>query len=196
MTIRLFLPKDAAAVAVGADEVAAALNGVAATAGRSIEIVRTGTRGMLWLEPLVEIEIADIRYGFGPIKSADVDGLVNAGLLDAKLPTILAHPKSLGPVDKIAYLARQQRLTFARCGVTDPLSDAYFDTGDTGGWNERSRSEPQRLSKRSKLRVAWARGCGLSDRDQMAHGARCAGGPGNISSAMRTRATAVRSRTG
>ena len=117
MTIRLFLPKDAAAVAVGADEVAAALNGAAATAGRSIEIVRTGTRGMLWLEPLVEIEIAGIRYGFGPIESADVDGLVNAGLLDAKLPTILAHPKSLGPVDKIAYLARQTRLTFARCGV-------------------------------------------------------------------------------
>ena len=134
MTIRLFLSKDAAALAVGADEVAAALNGAAATARRSIEIVRTGTRGMLWLEPLVEIEIAGIRYGFGPIESAHVDGLVNAGLLDAKLPTILAHPRSLGPVDKIAYLARQTRLTFARCGVIDPLSlDTYRANGGYKG---------------------------------------------------------------
>jgi formate dehydrogenase iron-sulfur subunit len=134
MTIRLFISKDAAALAVGANEVAVALNGAAACAGRSVEIVRTGTRGMLWLEPLVEIEIAGVRYGFGPIEPGDVDGLVGTGFLDGNLQTILAHPKSLGQVDKIDYLARQTRLTFSRCGLTDPLSlDAYRAHGGCKG---------------------------------------------------------------
>jgi formate dehydrogenase iron-sulfur subunit len=133
MTIRLFISKDAAAVAVGAERIADALRKAAAAAGRQIEIVRTGSRGLMWLEPLVEIEIAGVRHGFGPIELEDIGALVSAGLLDGA-PSVQAHAKALGPVDKISYLARQTRLTFARCGVIDPLSlDAYRAHGGYKG---------------------------------------------------------------
>ena len=65
-TARLFISGDAAAVAVGADGVATAIAHAAATAGRTVDITRIGSRGMLWLEPLVEVEIAGVRHGFGP----------------------------------------------------------------------------------------------------------------------------------
>jgi formate dehydrogenase iron-sulfur subunit len=131
-TVRLFVPKDAAAIAVGADSVADAIAKSAAAAGQPVEIVRTGSRGMMWLEPLVEVEIAGTRHGFGPLEPADVDALVRNGILDASRAQ--THPKYVGPVDKIAYLARQTRLTFARCGVIDPLSlDAYRAHGGYKG---------------------------------------------------------------
>ncbi len=113
----LYLSRDAAAVAVGADDVAAALTRAAAG-----PIKRTGSRGMLWLEPLLEVEIGGIRYGFGAIEPEDVAGLLSAGLLSGDLGKLEKHAKWLGPVEKIPYFARQTRLTFARCGLTDPLS--------------------------------------------------------------------------
>ena len=131
MTTRIFISKDAAAIAVGADQVAAAIVQAATAAGRAVEIVRTGSRGLLWLEPLVEVEIAGARYGFGPVEPEDVAGLVSAGLLEGNLQT---HPKALGPVEKLNFFARQTRLTFARCGVTDPLSlDSYRAFGGYKG---------------------------------------------------------------
>src|SRR5262245_25542461 len=120
--LRLFVPKDAAAVAVGADSVAASLARQAEAAGFFVEIIRTGSRGMLWLEPLVEIEVAGVRHGFGPVEPDDVDSLIAAGLFRADLPSLAKHPAALGIVDKLEYLARQTRLTFARCGVIDPHS--------------------------------------------------------------------------
>jgi formate dehydrogenase iron-sulfur subunit len=129
MSVRLFVPKDAAALAVGADEVADML--AMAAVGHDVQIVRTGSRGMLWLEPLVETEIDGVRYGFGPIGPDDVDPLVRDGLLDGRLP---AHATSLGPVEAIDFFARQTRLTFERCGVIDPLSlDDYRATGGYAG---------------------------------------------------------------
>jgi len=122
MTVRIFIPRDAAAVAVGADEVAVALAKAGQAAGRTIEIVRTGSRGMMWLEPLLEVESGGVRHGFGPLEVADVAGLVAAGLLDGNPATMSVHAKSLGPVEKLSFFARQTRLTFARCGVIDPLS--------------------------------------------------------------------------
>jgi formate dehydrogenase iron-sulfur subunit len=132
--VRVFVPRDAAAVAVGADKVAAAIARSAAASALPVEIVRTGSRGMLWLEPLIEIENDGVRYGFGPIEPGALGGLLDAGLLRADLKSLLAHPASLGPVDKIAYLARQTRLTFARCGLADPLSlDSYRALGGCKG---------------------------------------------------------------
>jgi formate dehydrogenase iron-sulfur subunit len=129
MSIRIFIPKDAAAVAVGADDVAATIT--TAAAGRDVEIVRTGSRGMLWLEPLVETAIDGIRYGFGPLAPEDVEALVAGGLLDGRLPV---HPASLGPVEEIDFFRTQTRLTFARCGVIDPLSlDDYRASGGYTG---------------------------------------------------------------
>ena len=120
-TLRVFVPRDAAAVACGADEVASALAAAAKKAGIDVTVVRNGSRGMLWLEPLVEVEHDGVRYGFGPVSKADVDGLVKAGLLDGKAATLFS-PLAIGAVEEHAYMKRQTRLTFVRCGVTDPVS--------------------------------------------------------------------------
>ncbi|MEA2831674.1 MAG: formate dehydrogenase iron-sulfur subunit, partial [Bradyrhizobium sp.] len=72
MTVRIFVSRDAGAVAVGADEVAAALEQAAAKRGTAIEIVRTGSRGLYWLEPMVEVATAQGRVAFGPVTEADV----------------------------------------------------------------------------------------------------------------------------
>lgn len=111
---RIFIPQDVAALAVGAEKVAKA---IAAQAGDGITIVRTGSRGLFWLEPLVEVETPAGRIAYGPVTPADVPGLFAAGFL-----TGAAHPLCLGPTEQIPWLARQNRLTFARCGIIDPLS--------------------------------------------------------------------------
>jgi formate dehydrogenase iron-sulfur subunit len=132
--VRVFVPKDAAAIAVGAEEVATAIASAAEATGQFFEIVRTGSRGMMWLEPLVEVEAEGARHGFGPVEMADVAWLVKNGLPGGDASRVQSHPKYLGPVDKIGYLARQTRLTFARCGVSDPLSlDAYRALGGYKG---------------------------------------------------------------
>ncbi len=111
MTTRIHIPRDAASLALGADEVAAAL------AGPDVEIIRTGSRGLFWLEPMIEVATPQGRIAYGPVSAADVPGLRAAGLLQGG-----AHPLRLGPPEEIPFLARQTRLTFARCGVVDPLS--------------------------------------------------------------------------
>jgi formate dehydrogenase iron-sulfur subunit len=122
MTLRIFIPRDAAALAVGAERLVRAVTQAAEEAGADIDIIRNGSRGMLWLEPLLEVEAGGVRYGFGPVEARDVPALVAAGLFQPERAPAIAHPKALGPVEKIPYFARQTRLTFARCGITDPVS--------------------------------------------------------------------------
>jgi len=119
MTTRIYVPCDSAALAVGADEVAAVIAAEAAQRGLDIAVVRNGTRGLLWLETLVEVETPQGRAGFGPVDAADVPGLFDAGWAPG-------HPLALGLVEEIPYLARQQRLTFARIGITEPRSLASY----------------------------------------------------------------------
>ena len=116
MSLRIFIARDAGAVAVGADEVAAAFENVAQQRGVAIEIVRTGSRGMYWLEPLVEVATPDGRVGYGPLTVSDA-----ASVLDAMIAGG-THALQLGLVEDIPWLKRQTRLTFARCGVIDPRS--------------------------------------------------------------------------
>ena len=113
----LYVPRDAAALAVGADEGATALEQACARAGVAVNIVRNGSRGLFWLEPLVEVLTPEGRIGYGPVGVDDVAALVSAGLLHGA-----AHALRLGATDAIPFLARQERLTFARMGVTDPVS--------------------------------------------------------------------------
>jgi len=134
---RIYLPRDAAAVALGADETAVALQAALAQAGAPHELVRNGSRGLLWLEPLLEVATAAGRMAFGPVTPEAVPGLVAAGLLDtradAPLPAALAaHPLHQGLTDEHPYFKRQQRVTFARVGLDDPLSLAAYAAG--GGW--------------------------------------------------------------
>ena len=117
MTVRIYIPRDAAAIALGAEKVVEAMAGEIAARGLDVMIVRNGSRGMHWLEPLVEVETAAGRVAYGPVKARDVASLLDAGLISGG-----AHPLCLGKTEEIPFLKRQTRLTFARCGVIDPLS--------------------------------------------------------------------------
>jgi len=114
---KIFVPRDATACALGADRVATAITGAAAARGIELELVRNGSRGAFWLEPLIEVETVDGRMAYGPVAPDDVPGLFDAGF-----PGDTDHPLALGPVSEIGWLASQNRLTFARAGWTDPLS--------------------------------------------------------------------------
>ncbi|WP_369037715.1 formate dehydrogenase beta subunit [Streptomyces adonidis] len=128
-TATVYVPRDSAARSVGADEVAAALQRAATRGDFAIDVVRNGSRGMLWLEPMVEVVTPQGRVGYGPVAPEDVDALLAAGMLDGA-----DHPLRLGLVDELPWLARQNRVTFARVGVTDPLSTQdYVDHGGLAG---------------------------------------------------------------
>ena len=113
--ITVYLPGDSAAVALGADRVCRALEREVAARGIEVTIVRTGSRGAVWLEPLLEVETASGRVGYGPVTVADVAGLVEAGLGGA-------HPLGIGRPEAHPWFAGQTRLTFERCGIVDPAS--------------------------------------------------------------------------
>jgi len=128
MTLRLYIPRDAGAVAVGADEVAAAMHMAAIARGLSVEIVRTGSRGLYWLEPLVEVATPAGRVGYGPVSPADAEGVLAAIAGDG------IHPLRTGFPEEIPYLKRQTRLTMARTGIVDPRSlDDYRAHGGLKG---------------------------------------------------------------
>jgi len=117
--MRIYVPRDAAAKAVGAEAVAAAVRAEAAARGLPVELVRNGSRGIVWLEPLLEVETPAGRVAFGPVTAADVPALFDAGFG--------AHPKALGLTAEIPFLKKQTRLTFARVGVIDPLSLSEYE---------------------------------------------------------------------
>lgn len=122
MSVRIYIPRDAAALALGADKVADAVARQIADREIDAVIVRNGSRGMHWLEPLVEVEVAGERIGYGPVKTSDVASLFDAGMISGG-----DHRLCLGAVEEIAFLKQQTRLTFSRCGVIDPLSLADYE---------------------------------------------------------------------
>jgi formate dehydrogenase iron-sulfur subunit len=119
--ILVYLPRDAAALAVGADDVARALVTAARQRAVSLDIVRTGSRGLYWLEPMLEVATAAGRIAYGPVTARDVETLLDALVADAG-----PHPLRLGKPDDLPFLKRQTRLTFARCGIVNPLSIADY----------------------------------------------------------------------
>ena len=127
MSAVVHVPCDSAALAVGADAVAAAIGREAGARGIAVELRRNGSRGLFWLEPLVEVQTAAGRVAYGPVRAGDVPGLFEAGFLQGA-----AHPLCQGLTEDIAYLKRQERLCFARMGVTRPLSLADYE--QQGGW--------------------------------------------------------------
>ncbi|HRQ82122.1 MAG TPA: formate dehydrogenase, partial [Azospirillaceae bacterium] len=128
-SITVYVPRDAAARSVGAEETAAAIRLEAARRGLDIRIIRNGSRGLLWLEPLVEVATAAGRVAYGPVAAEDVAGLFDAGFHHGG-----DHPLGHGLTAEIPYLQRQDRLLFARCGVVDPLSaDDYLAHGGLAG---------------------------------------------------------------
>ena len=112
----VFVPRESAAVAVGADEVAVEIARQAKAAGTNIELLRNGSWGATWLEPLVEVVVDGRRIAYGNVEAGDVAGLFESGLLEGGM-----HAKRVGPTDEIPYLINQDRWTFWRCGLVAPL---------------------------------------------------------------------------
>lgn len=120
--ITVYVPRDSCALSLGAEEVATAIQLEAMRRGTAINLVRNGSRGLYWLEPMVEVVTQQGRIAYGPVQVSDVPTLFDAGFLDGK-----AHPLCLGLTEEIPYLKKQERLTFARVGVTDPVDlDDYL----------------------------------------------------------------------
>lgn len=139
--LKVYVPRDTTACALGADEVAESIATGAAGRGFEIELLRNGSRGAFWLEPLVEVEAESGRLAFGPVRPDDVPGLFESGF-----PGEADHALALGPVDSIDWLASQQRLTFARAGWIDPLSlEDYRSAGGFEGLERALRMSPQAI---------------------------------------------------
>ena len=124
MSLRLFVPQDSACLAVGADSVLEALTAAARTRQLDLDIVRTGSRGLYWLEPMIEVMTGVGRIAYGPMTAADAAGVLDSMIQDAP------HPLRLGAAQDIPWLKRQTRLTFARCGIIDPRSLADYQAHD------------------------------------------------------------------
>jgi len=125
MKLLVFVPGDAGAVALGADEVASALQAAAVRRNAQTKIVRTGSRGLYWLEPMVEVATEAGRVAYGPVAAADAESV-----LDAALGGNRGHSLYLGKPEDIPFLSSQTRLTFARCGIVDPRSLDDYRTHD------------------------------------------------------------------
>lgn len=121
MSIKIFIPRDSVALALGADDIAQAILAEAARRKVDVTLVRNGSRGMLWLEPLVEVQTAKGRVAYGSVSADDV-----RSLFDASFHHGGKHALSLGLTEELAYLKKQERLTFARVGITDPVSLADY----------------------------------------------------------------------
>ncbi len=119
--VTVYVPRDASALAVGAEGVAEEISRQARHRGLAVRIVRNGSRGLSWLEPLVEVVAEQGRVAYGPVSRADVAGLFDAGFLTGG-----AHPLALGNIEDHPYFRSQQRLTFSRVGLIDPVSVADY----------------------------------------------------------------------
>ncbi|MGD1876779.1 MAG: formate dehydrogenase beta subunit [Kiloniellaceae bacterium] len=138
MTVTVYVPADSAAQSVGAEETAAAILKEAAARGLDLKLVRNGSRGLFWLEPLVEVMTTAGRVAYGPVMATDVPGLMDA------LAVAGDHPLCHGPTEDIPYLKNQERLTFARIGVIDPLAlDDYEAHGGLSGLRKALIMDPE-----------------------------------------------------
>jgi len=148
---RVFISRDSASLSLGAARIATVIAEEASARSLTLEIVSTGSRGLFWLEPLVEVETPEGRIAYGPLTTSDVGSLFDSAFL-----TGAEHPLRLGRLEEQPCLARQQRLTFARCGIVDPLSVAdYRAHGGYAGLERALALEPQAIVdevKRSGLR--------------------------------------------
>ena len=141
MSVTVYVPNDSTAIGVGANATAQAISRIAAERGIDLRLIRNGSRGLFWLEPFVEVVTGEGRIGYGPVEAQDVPSLFDAGFLQGG-----AHRLRLGPPESIPYLARQERLTFSRVGIIDPLSIADYEAHGGGrGLRSALRAQPTDL---------------------------------------------------
>ena len=148
-TVTVYVPRETAAVSMGAHDVAKKI-----AALPNVEVVRNGSWGMSWLEPLVEVDVDGQRIGYGPVTAEDVESLSAAGFLEGN-----DHALKLGPVAEIPYLKNQERWTFRRCGLVDPLSiDDYRANGGFNGLEKALQAGPKHVLE--ELKTSGLRGRG------------------------------------
>jgi formate dehydrogenase iron-sulfur subunit len=141
MSLKVYLPRDTTALALGAEGIATTLVEEAAQRSLDIELVRNGSRGLFWLEPLLEMEQGGRRIAFGPVGIADIPAV-----LDSLQADPAQHPLYLGPMEEFGWLQGQQRLTFARAGLGDPLSlDHYRSLQGFAGLDKALQMSPQAI---------------------------------------------------
>ncbi len=139
--IKVFVPGDSAALSVGADEVALEISRLAGASNIEIDIVRNGTRGALWLEPLIEVQVDEDRIGYGPVSVEDV-----AALFQAQFHVGGSHHLCIGKVAQLPWLAKQDRITFKRVGIVDPHSmNDYQDHGGLVGLRHALHMSPENI---------------------------------------------------
>ncbi len=143
MSITIYVSGDSSAISLGANLTAAAIIKEAEQRGIDINLVRNGSRGMYWLEPLVEVEVNGERLAYGPVNTNNIASLFNADFIHGG-----QHPLALGVTEEIPYFKKQQRLTFARVGITDPISlDDYIAHDGYRGLKNALASSPADIVK-------------------------------------------------
>jgi len=152
MSLRLYVPADSAAVAVGADDVLAAIEVAARNRNLALDVVRTGSRGLFWLEPMIEVQTPQGRIAYGPVDVSDAESLLEAMSGNG------AHALRLGAPEEITFLKKQTRLTFARCGVVDPRS--LTDYCSHGGYKGLERALADRAGIVDTVTQSGLRGRG------------------------------------
>ncbi len=140
---KVYIPRDSSSLSMGAEKVAVAFQlALQASDSNDTTIIRNGSRGLYWLEPMVEVDTPEGRVAYGPVKARDVESLIAQGMLEGKQD----HPLSLGLTEEIPYLKKQQRLTFARAGIIDPVSlDDYLATDGYTGLKRAIELAPQAI---------------------------------------------------
>lgn len=151
----IYVPCDTTALSLGADQVAEQIRQHAQQQGVNIQIIRNGSRGLFWLEPLVEVATATGRVAYGPVQPEHVTELIAAGLLTGQA----GHRLYQGNIEEHPYLKRQQRLTFARIGITDPLClDDYRTHGGFAGLEKAATLSAQAIVDEVKASGLRGRG--------------------------------------
>ena len=125
--VKVYVPRDSSALSLGADRTAKAIVAEAAKRGVEVDLIRNGSRGLFWLEPFVEVATDKGRVAFAPVQPKDVASLFDADFLNANSDKAKTHSLNLGLTEELTWLKNQQRLTFARVGITNPVSlDDYI----------------------------------------------------------------------
>lgn len=154
MSIRVFVPIDSVALSLGANEVATALQCQASQRSIDLQLVRNSSRGLFWLEPLLEVETPLGRFAYGPVSVEDVESLLDAHFYERG-----EHPLYQGAVEEIPYLKNQERLTFARAGITDPQSlQDYLQHEGYSGLGKALEMTPESIVKSITLSGLRGRG--------------------------------------
>lgn len=146
MSIKIFIPRESTALSLGAHDVAKEVSRYSADNMLELELIRNGSRGMFWLEPMVEIETPHGRIAYGPVEATDVDGIMEDIVNNVLKNEPQTHGLALGYTEELDYLEKQTRLTFARAGITDPVSlNDYLSLDGFSGLKKSLESSSQEI---------------------------------------------------